>query len=413
MLYNTRVRTATIVATKPPPGSKTVVLYRLKHDIFRKRIGDEEISRLRQRMHDIQVVIDMLSGVDTNLNKGTIVRPYRPSFLWLLKQWKGTVLQYVWPSVLTMMVMTALFCFIMGLVCGEMSLDVEYSLFEDLEKIYSGWKSTAGLVTFVSTFFLGEAFRYWRSFYGTARQLQGCLANISLILVTYATRNQSDGKLTDGAVTALDDVARIQTLTHQLFWCTVVERFRCLLSPEGYSYLLSKKLITQGEYASLIELGENSLGGHFAGITWLASRVVIADKRGEINLASGATMHAFCNIITKLRGKMGTISDLHAGRMPLAYVHFVHLLISIYLLFTPIALLPTYGYWSVPYVGVLTLFYHGLFKLSLCLLDPMDNDKYHETSSNQTAGFDVGVLIREAQTGGDRFKGCAVALPQY
>ncbi len=46
-------------------------------------------------------------------------------------------------------------------------------------------------------------------------------------------------------------------------------------------------------------------------------------------------------------------------------------------------------------------------------LDPVDNDKLHEKGTIQTVGFDVGVLIRESDNGAIRYKGCAVALPQY
>ena len=54
---------------------------------------------------------------------------------------------------------------------------------------------------------------------GTTRGIQGRFNDISLILAINAARNESDGKLTEGAIAALDDVARIQTLMHQLFWC--------------------------------------------------------------------------------------------------------------------------------------------------------------------------------------------------
>ena len=31
-------------------------------------------------------------------------------------------------------------------------------------------------------------------------------------------------------------------------------------------------------------------------------------------------------------------------------------------------------------------------------LDPVDNDKQHQTGTNQTVGFDIGVLIREVSS---------------
>jgi len=191
-----------------------------------------------------------------------------------------------------------------------------------------------------------------------------------------------------------------------------VNKFRCLLSPEGFSYLLSKKLITKSEYASLIQVGENGLAPHKATITWLTSRLVLAETRGEITPTSGV-MLTFIEKVLNLRGGLGKVNDLYAGRMPIAYVHFVNLLVNVYVVTSPIALFPVYGYWSVILVGFITLVYGGIFKLSLSLLDPLDNDHKHETSSMQTAGFDIAVLIREVHTGNVGDKGCAMSLPKY
>ena len=65
---------------------------------------------------------------------------------------------------------------------------------------------------------------------------------------------------------------------------------------------------------------------------------------------------------------------------------------------------------AVPAVGVLTLFYDGIFTLSLMFLDPCDNDKKHERHAEST-GFDVGVLIREANVDSERWGGSAAVKP--
>ena len=254
--------------------------------------------------------------------------------------------------------------------------------------------SGAALTTFVTTFFLAEAFKFWNRFYWTTRGIQGRLNDISLITSCHAARNEHNGSFTEDASDFLDDVARIQSLLHKLFWCTIVKRFRCILSPEGFSYLLSRRMITESEYASLIEIGANSLGGHHAAMSWLVSRVVLAQKRGELE-ADQAAMVAFYDKITNLRMLMARLPDMYDGRMPLAYVHFVHLLVGVHVGLSPFALFPQYWFWSIFAVGIISLFYFGIFKLSLMFLDPVDNDEEHQTGSNQTVGFDIGVLIRE------------------
>lgn len=63
----------------------------------------------------------------------------------------------------------------------------------------------------------------------------------------------------------------------------------------------------------------------------MADKKVIATQ--QTDLLEGKIVDEFC----RLRGTTGTIADLVAGRMPLAYVHFVELLVDTFLLCTPIA----------------------------------------------------------------------------
>jgi len=58
----------------------------------------------------------------------------------------------------------------------------------------------------------------------------------------------------------------------------------------------------------------------------------------------------------------------------------------------------------------MTLFYSGIFTLSLMFLDPVDNDVKHQRFT-ESAGFDVGVLVRESNAGSIRYEGCAASLP--
>jgi len=325
------VRTATIIASKAPPRTGAVVLYRLNYAFFLEMMGEEEIAKLRERMLAIMCVVDTLSGVDTKLKQGSIIRPYQPESLWLWKQWRGTVLQYVWRWVLGMMIFTALIGIVVSLAVGDWALhDIEsydYYLLDQLRLIGGMWERLTTFLTFVLSFFLSEAFKFWKRFYWTTRGIQGRFNDLSLVLASNAARNDDDGKLTEGAIAALDDIARLQKLMHQLFWCSVVKRFRCLLSPEGISYLLSQKLITLDEYASLIEVGEHKLGAHHACQTWLLVRVNLAVKKGDINNNSVVAFYnIFYDKLTNLRMLMARIPDMYDGRMPLAYVHFVNLL---------------------------------------------------------------------------------------
>jgi len=157
MLSNAKSRAASIVAV----GSDKAVVYRLNSNVFRRMVGDEEISRLCRRMQRIQGVVDTLSGVDTTFGEGTVIRPYKPSSYWLLKQWKGTILQYVWPRVTAMMVMTALLGLLAGFIVKKTSLEVDWPN-SKLDTIDTMWSRGTTFTTFVTTFFLTEAFRFWK-----------------------------------------------------------------------------------------------------------------------------------------------------------------------------------------------------------------------------------------------------------
>jgi hypothetical protein len=82
------------------------------------------------------------------------------------------------------------------------------------------------------------------------------------------------------------------------------------------------------------------------------------------------------------------------GRIPLAYAHFVQVLVDSFLLIAPFALYPVLGMWSIATVGLLTLFYAGLLDLAKILLDPLDNDS--DESYDSPVNVDIGVLIRES-----------------
>ena len=62
-------------------------------------------------------------------------------------------------------------------------------------------------------------------------------------------------------------------------------------------------------------------------VTWLLSRIVLAVERGDLG-ADNAAMICMYDKITALRGTLATLSDMYDGRMPLAYVHFVNLLVE-------------------------------------------------------------------------------------
>lgn len=285
-------------------------------------------------MSEIRNVMDVLSGIHPKIRNGTIIHPYIPSERWLLRQWEGRVMQYVWLKAVMMMTVSAVFSiaiyFIPGgdlseLIGGDEGGSI--ILDEQLDYIKGWWEKLIPLASFVSTFFLSEAYKHWRDFYWTCRSIQGKFNNISLALAIAAAReekNDNDMRLTAGARKALKGIAHIQQLTHLLFWCTTVKRFNCILSPEGLSYLRMKRFMTQGEYTSMIMICKKNLGAHNASLIWLASRISTAVKSGDI-IADEATMIATNQNMLELRSLMARISLLYSARMVRNCVMFLQL----------------------------------------------------------------------------------------
>ncbi len=91
LLFDENVQTESVIASKPSQDTGTIVVYRLAGSIFDEWIGPDEKKKLQTQIKDIQLVVNVLSGVDTKIDKGTIIKPYEPDGLWLWKQWSGTV----------------------------------------------------------------------------------------------------------------------------------------------------------------------------------------------------------------------------------------------------------------------------------------------------------------------------------
>lgn len=80
--------------------------------------------------------------------------------------------------------------------------------------------------------------------------------------------------------------------------------------------------------------------------------------------------------ITELRAECFSIGDLCAGRMPLAYVQLLQILVDTLVWLAPFSLFSGLGSLCIPLCAVLTHFFKGLLELSKSFLDPFGNDGY-------------------------------------
>lgn len=106
LLFEDGSRAASIIASKGNEYGK-ITFCRLEAAIFRHHVNGVNLKGIQMRLQGIMSVLDVLSGIDTKVEKGTVMHTYRPERRWLIRQWKGTILQFVWKIVILMMCSTA------------------------------------------------------------------------------------------------------------------------------------------------------------------------------------------------------------------------------------------------------------------------------------------------------------------
>ena len=111
--------------------------------------------------------------------------------------------------------------------------------------------------------------------------------------------------------------------------------------------------------------------------------------------------------LTQIRAEMFSIGDFQAGRMPLAYVQLVQVLVDSLVIIAPVALYAKLGALSIPLCGLLTLFFKGLLELSKSFLDPFGNEGFPGQNIR------VDVLVSELNFGAQsRWSAAGAVLPE-
>jgi predicted membrane chloride channel (bestrophin family) len=115
--------------------------------------------------------------------------------------------------------------------------------------------------------------------------------------------------------------------------------------------------------------------------------------------------------VSTLRNGCQQLSSKMAARMPMAYVHFVRILVDVYVLMTPFANYQQMGIGAALLTGLVSILYVGLLELAMAMLDPLDDDAYYnnlrdssdDTDNDALVCFDVSVLLRESAAASHRW----------
>jgi len=302
-----------------------------------------------------------------------------------------------------------------------------------LTGLKKAWEFHLTLGTFVLTFFTSQAFSYWQKVYATTRAIQGRINDYCLLLTIGAQRENipddddstksgskrvgringettTEGvpitgasKYSPKALQLVKTCTRLVRMSHIFFWAItpttsngltdserfLVEAADCplpidddhigplLLSPFGLKALVNSKQLTKEEAARLGSTGLPPSQYAYVLLTWAGVHSMNGMKDKTLRGSTGYEGQLLQQL-TSLRASMFDIDDHRAGRMPLAYVQLVQVLVDSLVMVAPFALYPELGSLSTPLVGLLALFFRGLLALSKSFLDPFGNEGFED-----------------------------------
>ena len=373
-----------------------------------------------------------------------IICEYEPNGFWLWTKWRGTVLQLTIKSIL-ISCLTGIAIDYWARSVSKVSWPLiavppaNDPLIISLEGLRKMWGYQLTLGTFVLTFFTSQAYGYWKQVYFTARAIQGRINDICMLLTMGAqrggnvTNTMGSTGYSDKASKLVKLCTRLIRVSHTFFWAATptisnglsdCEQFlkdaeNCtlpiddahigplLLSPYGIKALVDTGQLTRGEVQGLVKTGLAPSQYAYILLVWVGLYAMDGMKDGVLCCDSGYEENLLRQL-TALRGEYFNIDDLRAGRMPLAYVHLMQILVDSMVVLAPFALYPELGSLSIPMVALLTLFAKGLLSLSLSFLDPFG------VENNKGQNIRVDVLVSELNYGANsRWIQAGAVLPNH
>lgn len=340
----------TLLFQGAPPETPAAVL-----EPWYRRIKDPHPSIPVQELEtfcsdqEIDEVVNQVVGSEP----GIVIQRFRPYPRWLWRQWFGTVLFHTAGNVLVNMGIALIFCFIVQYrtfgnwnIFQALPADASFPRLEAIDKI---WKTLMSLATFLLTFFVGQAYTFWRSIYDQARGVQGRLNDINMLLAANGapatkswTSNSNNSKeyYTEEALDFLNRIAAKLRVCHLLFWAANSPSFRVLLTQRALDRLVQVGYLPPSLKAEVLD-ATHGLGPTEKWYAMLQSALMDCQlslrNPKTINKYSTALDMSMQDLFCRLRGHLATIPDLVDGRMPLAYAHFVQILVDLFLMVAPVA----------------------------------------------------------------------------
>eukprot|EP00558_Chaetoceros_sp_UNC1202_P007107 CAMPEP_0197245902 /NCGR_PEP_ID=MMETSP1429-20130617/10542_1 /TAXON_ID=49237 /ORGANISM="Chaetoceros sp., Strain UNC1202" /LENGTH=367 /DNA_ID=CAMNT_0042706479 /DNA_START=113 /DNA_END=1216 /DNA_ORIENTATION=- len=274
-------------------------------------------------------------------------------------------------------------------------------LIQQLVGMKSLWEYQLTLCTFILAFFTSQAYTHWRSVYFTTRAIQGRINDVCMLITMSAKRSEDEkgtiSGFSDDAADLVTTCTRLLRLSHTFFWASTPtcsngigdggvgdgddksdlhKSLRkgdaigpILLSREGLRYLEKSNELTHTEVVALLQCGLPPSQYAFVLVEWVGLYAMEGLRDGTLVGGNGVEENILRRL-TDVRAEYFSIGDFAAGRMPLAYVQLVQILVDSLVWLSPFSLYSGLGSLSIPLGGLLTLFFKGLLELSKSFLDP-------------------------------------------
>lgn len=168
-----------------------------------------------------------------------------------------------------------------------------------------------------------------------------------------------------------------------------------LLSPYGLRAMVSSGALTKEEKEALQGTGLPPSQYAYVLLVWVGIHCMEGFRNGSLRGGPGFEENIFRQLAS-LRASMFDIDDFRAGRMPVAYVQLVQVLVDSLVWISPFALYSELGILSVPLTGLLALFFRGLLNLSKSFLDPFGVEGFDQQCIR------VDVLVSELNFGASK-----------
>mmetsp|Transcript_16741 Transcript_16741/g.23640 ORF Transcript_16741/g.23640 Transcript_16741/m.23640 type:complete len:436 (-) Transcript_16741:133-1440(-) len=374
---------------------------------FKVYTFDESVEKLERTVSNSHLdhAIDSIVPMAIGDSKTRVIRSFKPNKLWLWRQWYGTIWQHGYKNILLMMIYTLA----VGSLLPYME-DYSQSFFgQSLDAIQHAFKYLMTLAIFVLTFFLNQSYALWRDIYNNCRSLQGNTDDLGLLAATHASRDEN-GEYTDAARATLTDISMAIKVFHIFTYASKTRRYRVLHTKRAIKRMVQRSVMSQDMCDAILKMQLYHNDRVFGMIEWILLKFKAGIKNGTLteDLPSEGFLAHVVERCLALRKDYSTFRYTLEARIPLAYVHFVQVMVDTLLFTAPFALYQELGLLSIPTVGIMTAFFSGLLDLSKVMLDPFDSEDYCEG----VIDVNVGVFIRQSNYGAVKFRDGGEFLPK-